>query len=409
MHIIRLRALLLGVVVSLPLGASGAPPGAPPSALGTLRSLVEQAWLRSPSARGIVARQGEIDAARDLSDSWIAGQPVLGLSQRDGRWSNQNGVRESEVSMSAPFWTPGQRTARRSLADQSGIELQSQMRKVRLEIAGQVRERLWDAAASQALLEVKESHLRYSGELADEVRRRVRAGELARIDALLAEQEVEAARIAVEQAMAEAHANLSKLRILTGASVALPPEPEPLAATADIQNVRLDAARATESRTQAALRLAQASRSAPSTLSLSVRSERDLAVGAPKRSLGLSLQVPIGTAGRNRPVEAEAQTQLAVAAAEARQAEEVMQAELDLARRQLEHARAALGAADARVRSMQEHQQLIDKAFRLGERGLVDLLRSRALALEAQMAQRQQQVALGRAHAQFNQASGVLP
>jgi outer membrane protein TolC len=123
----------------------------------------------------------------------------------------------------------------------------------------------------------------------------------------------------------------------------------------------------------------------------------------------LSLQVPIGSAGRNRPVEAEAQTQLAVAAAEARQAEDVMQAELELARRQLEHAAGALSAANARVSAMHEHQQLIDKAFRLGERGLADLLRSRALAYEAQVALRQQQVALGRAHAQFNQASGVLP
>lgn len=406
MHVTRLRALLLGaafVLPSLPSAANPTPPGA------TLHALVEQAWLRSPSARGITARQGEIDAARDLSGSWIAGQPVLGLSQRGGRWSDQNGVRESEVSMSAPFWTPGQRSARRTLADQSAIELQSLIRKARLEIAGEVRARLWDAAASDALLEVKQGHLRYSAELADEVRRRVSAGELARVDSLLAQQELEAARIAVEQAKAEAHANVSRLRILTGSSGALPLEPEPLTTVAAIQNVRRDAARATESRTQAALRLAQASRSAPPTLSLAVRSERDPTRGAPERSLGLSLQVPIGSAGRNRPVEAEAQTQLAVAAAEARQAEDVMQAELELARRQLEHAAGALSAANARVSAMHEHQQLIDKAFRLGERGLADLLRSRALAYEAQVALRQQQVALGRAHAQFNQASGVLP
>ena len=406
MHVTRLRALIFGAIFILPLAASGALPAPTPS---TLHALVEQAWLRSPAGRSIAARQGEIDAARDVSGSWIAGQPELGLSQRNGRWSEQNGARESEVSLSAPFWMPGQRSARRNLANQSATELQAQMRKVRLDIAGAVRGQLWDAAASQALLEEKIAHLQYTEALADEVKRRVTAGDLARVDALLADQEVQAVRISVEQAKAEAHASLSKLRILTGPGTALPAQPEPLAAAADTENPRLQAARATENRARAALRLAQSSRSAPPTVSLSVRDQRDRPLGSPERSLGLSLQVPIGTAGRNRPVEAEVQTQIAVAAAEAEQAADVAEADLELARRQLDHARAALAAAGARVNAMREHQQLIEKAFRLGERGLADLLRSRALAHEAQVSQRQQQVALGRAHAQFNQASGVLP
>lgn len=403
MHVTRLRALLISAVLIIPLAASGAP-----AAATTLHALVEQAWLRSPSVRGTAARQGEVDAARALSDSWVAGQPVLGLSQRSDRWSGQSGVRESEVSMSAPFWTPGQRNARRDLAEHSATELQAQVRKVRLDIAGEVRARLWDVAAAQALREEKEDHLHHIEELADEVRRRVAAGELARVDALLADQEVQAARIAVEQTRAEANARLSKLRILAGPLGALPLEPEPLAAAADTANPRLQAARATQIRAEAALRLAQASRSAPPTLALSLRQEPDPLSG-PERSVSLSLQVPIGSAGRNRPVEAQAQTQIAVAAAEAQQTEEITQAELDSARVQLEHARAALSASGARVSSMREHGQLIEKAFRLGERGLADLLRSRALAHEAQVARRQQEVALGRAHAQFNQASGVLP
>ncbi|MBC7859467.1 MAG: TolC family protein [Burkholderiaceae bacterium] len=402
MHVTRLRALLISAVFIMPLAAGGAP-----AAPVTLHALVEQAWLRSPSLRGTAARQGEVDAARALSGSWVAGQPVLGLSQRSDRWSGQSGVRESEVSMSAPFWTPRQRNARRDLAEHSATELQAQVRKVRLDIAGEVRARLWDVATAQALREEKEDHLHHIEELADEVRRRVAAGELARVDALLADQEVQAARIAVEQTRAEANARLSKLRILAGPLGALPLEPEPLAA-ADTENPRLQAARATQIRAEAALRLAQASRSAPPTLALSLRQEPDPLSG-PERSVSLSLQVPIGSAGRNRPVEAQAQTQIAVAAAEAQQTEEITQAELDSARVQLEHARAALSASGARVSSMREHEQLIEKAFRLGERGLADLLRSRALAHEAQVARRQQEVALGRAHAQFNQASGVLP
>ncbi len=121
----------LALTLVLPLAATGAP--ATPT---SLHALVEQAWLRAPAGRGALARQAEIDAARDLSGAWTAGQPVLGLSQRSGQWTDQAGVRESEVSMSAPFWTPGQRTARRNLAEHSAAELHAQIRKLRLDLAG---------------------------------------------------------------------------------------------------------------------------------------------------------------------------------------------------------------------------------------------------------------------------------
>lgn len=409
MHVPRLRALCISAVLIVPSAASSAQ--ALPTSLPTL---VEQAWQRSPTARGMVARQGEVDATRAVSASWIAGQPVLGLSQRRGRWIDQGQVRESEVSISAPFSTPGQRSARRGLADLSAAELQAHTAKARLDIAGQVRARLWDAAAAQAMQEEKAGHLHHSEELAEEIGRRVAAGELAKVDALLMDQEVQGARIAVEQAKADALASLAKLRILAGPFGALPFAreplvPEPIAGKAAIDSPHVLAARATSSRAAAALRLAQATRSAAPTVSLSLRHERDPLLAGPERSVGLALQIPIGSAGRNRPAEAQAHTQIAVAAAEAAQAQDSNVAELELARAQLGHAHAALAASDDRVNAMREHQRLIEKAFRLGERGLGDLLRSRALAHEAQVAQRQQQVAVGRAHAEFNQASGVLP
>ena len=406
MHVPRLLAPVIGALpvltlLFLPLAAAGAP--------SVLHDMVERAWLRAPAARGVSARQAEVDAARDLAGAWVAGQPVLGLSQRNGRSHAADGLRESEVSMSAPVWTPGQRNARRSLAEQSAAKLDAHARKTRLDVAGEVRMRLWDAAAARALLDEREGHLHHIEDLTEEVRLRVAAGELARVDALLAEQEVYAARIAVQQAKAEVLATLAKLQILTGPLAVLPTEPEPLAPEAAATDPRLLAARATESRAQAALQLAQASRSAPPTIGLSLRRERDSPLAAPERSLGLSLQVPLGSAGRNRPAETQVQTQIAVAAAEARQTEDTVREELALARLQLDNARAMRATARARAAAMREHHQLIDKAFKLGERGLADLLRSRALSHEADVAERQQEVALGRAHAQFNQASGVLP
>lgn len=58
---------------------------------------------------------------------------------------------------------------------------------------------------------------------------------------------------------------------------------------------------------------------------------------------------------------------------------------------------------------MHEHTQLIEKAFRLGERGLAELLRSEVLSHEADVAVNQQQIAVGLARARLNQAFGVIP
>lgn len=404
MHVPRLRALIGCAVLSVPLAAIGAPDTA-----ASLHALFEQAWQRSPAARGATARQGEIAAADALADAWLAGQPVLGLSQRNSRARESHGGRESEVSMAASFWTPRQRAARQDVARRSAAEQQAHLDKVKLDLAGEVRARLWDAGAAQALQEEKEGHLHHTEELAEEVGRRVAAGDLARVDALMADQEVQAARIAVQQARAEAEASLSRLQILAGPVRTLPLAPESLASGATGEDARVRAARALRDRASAALGLSQASRSAPPTVALSLREERDPMLAGPERSLGVQLQVPIGSAGRNGPAESQAQTQLAVAAAEVEQMEEIARADFALARTALDHARAALAIALARVEAMREHEQLIAKAFRLGERGLADLLRSRALAHEAQVARRQQEVALGRAHAQLNQASGVLP
>ena len=84
-------------------------------------------------------------------------------------------------------------------------------------------------------------------------------------------------------------------------------------------------------------------------------------------------------------------------------------ADAALAQEQLANAEAALAAAASRAKAMHEHKALLEKAFRLGERSLADVLRSRALSHEADVALRQQRVALGLAHAQLNQARGLLP
>jgi outer membrane protein TolC len=408
-----MRAQSLHVLITLAafampcLATAAPPPPVPPGA--TMRDAVETAWLRSVPARTLEARRGEVEAGVSTARSWVAGTPTLGLSQRSDRWTDKGERRESEVSLATPLWLPGQKSAREALAARSADDLSAQILQARLAVAGEVRNRAWEAAAAQETLAEQQDHLHHLEELAADVQRRVKAGDLARTDGLLAQQEVLASQIAVTAAATRATETLQRFRVLTGLAALPQLTPEPLAGDTAPVNLRLAAAQASERRAQAALRLAEATRSGPPSVGVSYRHEQEGDLAGPGRSVAIALQIPLGSKARNRPVEALAQTQIATAAAEAAEAQASIDAELAMAQDKLANARTALEAATARATALREHTALIDKAFRQGERALAEVLRSRILSHEAEVALRQQRIAVGLAHAQLNQARGILP
>ena len=408
MRVCRLSLYVATAAVAWPCLAIAASAAEPASA-ASLRTGVENAWSRSSTLSTLVARQDEMAAARASARSWIAGSPTVGLSQRNDRGNSLRDQRESEVSLSAPVWLPGQRSAREAVAARSTDEVSAQLLRARLEIAGEVRTRLWEAAGAREALAEKEDHLHHMEELSSDVERRVKAGDLARSDGLLAQQEVLAAQVEVALARTRAAEALARYRVLTGTADLPLLEPETLREPIAPGNARLAAARATELRAQAGLRLAEATRRAAPSVAVSLRREQESNLGEPTNSIAVAVQIPLGSAARNRPAETLARTQIAAAAADAAQAEAVVESDAALAQEQLRNAEAALASATGRADAMHEHRALIEKAFRLGERPLAEVLRSNALTHEADVAVRQQRVALGLAHAQVNQARGILP
>lgn len=399
-----------GLALQCVAGAAPATPPTMPIPVGTsLQQAVDSAWRRAPVARTLEARQDEAAAARGLAGSWLAANPTLGLSQRADTGASGRDQRESDLSVSTSIWLPHQKRARETLAERSTEEIAAHLGATRLEIAGLVRSRLWEAAAARVMLDERQGHVQHLEQLAEEVQRRVKAGDLARSDGLLAEQEVLAARVQVLHARTAAADALARYRVLTGLPELPALEPEPLHDTDAPANPRLQAAQASEQRARASLRLAEASRAAPPTVALSVRREDERTLREPARSIGIALQIPLGSAGRNRSIEAQASTVIATAAAEAAQVRASAAADVEVARERLANTRLAFATAEERAAALHEHTALFAKAFQHGERGLAELLRSHALTHEADVAVAQQRVALGLAHASLNQALGILP
>lgn len=374
-----------------------------------LKTAVDAAWQRSPQARMLEARRDEMLAGHEAARTWIAGSPSIGLSQRTDRWTDKNGVRESDVSLSAPIWLPGQKSARETLAQTSADALEAQIAEARLAIAGEVRERLWALAAARESRVETQNQQKYLEAIAEEVMRRVKAGDLAKADGLLARQEVLAAKAAVSAAQAKVQEALARYQTLTGQPDSPMPQPEALAKAMQEPHPRILAARAALQRSEASLDAVNRTRSDPPTVGVSYRRERDRPATPASSSVTFGVQIPIGTAARNRPLETAAQTQIASASAEVAQTEASVRADEGLAREQLATAERALEAAVQRTALTREHTQLTEKAFRLGERGLAELLRSQALSREAELGERQQRVAVGLAHARLNQALGITP
>ena len=396
-----LSLLFSAVVLASPMALSQA---GPPS----LKMAFDAAWQRSPQGRTLEARRNEMLAGRDAAQSWIAGSPTVGLAQRSDRWTDRNGIRETEASFSAPVWLPGQKAARQSLAESSSEDLEAQIANARLAVAGEVRERLWAVAAAREEVDEAEDHEDHLEAIAEEVRRRVIAGDLARIDGILAQQEVLAAKGAIASARARLQEAMARYTTLTGQAEIPPTEPEPIDTRLREPHPRLLAARTAVKRSQASLDVVNRTRSEPPTVGLLMRREKDSATSA-MSSVGVVVQIPIGTSARSRPLETAAQTQIASATAELAQAEATLQADIDLAKQQLNASRQALDAATSRLDLAREHTALIEKAFRLGERGLAEFLRSQSQLHDAGFAESQQRVVVGLAHARLNQALGITP
>lgn len=374
-----------------------------------LKAALEAAWQRSPQARTLEARRDEAVAGREAAQSWIAGSPAVGLSQRTDRWTTREGVRETEVSLSTPIWLPSQKSARRAQADVSTEDLEAQIANARLSLAGEVRERLWAVAAAKETLDEAKTHYKHLEAMTDEVMRRVNAGDLARTDGMLAQQEALAGKAAVVEAQVKLQEALTRYTTLTGLTDVSQIEPERIGAEMRAPHPKLLAAKTAVQHAQASMNVVSKSRSEPPTVGVAMRRERDGAAADSASSVTFAVEIPIGTNARNRPLETAARTQIATASAEYAQVEALLRAEVDLARQQLAASQQTLETASSRAALAREHAQLIEKAFRVGERGLAEMLRARTVVHEAEVAERQQRVAVGLAHARLNQALGITP
>jgi outer membrane protein, heavy metal efflux system len=269
----------------------------------TLRAALDAAWQRAVAARESDGQRRRTEADRAAARSFWAAPPSLELSHRSDRLNRNAGVRETEIGVAVALWLPGQKAARAGIADAAAAQALAAEQVARLRLAGELREAAWQIATLQAELAQADTQARALKQLTDDVDRRVRAGDLARADALAARAEQLAAAAQQSDVRQRLQATRARWVLLTGLAAAPDLEPAAGDVTSNSAAPHPELQLATQSIELARQRveLMRRSRRDAPELTVGVRQDVPGRAEASQGSLVVGLRLPFGTDGRNRP------------------------------------------------------------------------------------------------------------
>jgi len=363
-----------------------------------------------PTARpGALRSMGT--AIRGQADSLVAQDPALRLKHQGDQLTSDTGYYEWEAMVDLPLWLPGQRAARRTLAETLGLRADALERYLQWEIAGRVREAAWAAALAQGRVRHAEHRLEDTQALERNVARRVAAGELAQLDLLLAQQETLTAEVDLQSARAELDTTRHRFSLLTDRNDLPAPLEEQVAPVVElaVDHPGLAAAEATVAQTRAERDRVGTERRANPTLSLGGKRTRDSSYSDPDTSLSVELSIPFGLGSQAAPRMAEAELAYTEQLTERQRLQRELDTEIKLAETGIGAARAALSVAQRQQALAAKALALIERGFELGEIDLAELLRERTKAQEAALNLEVRRLELGQAASLLNQALGVVP
>ena len=377
---------------------------------GTLRDAVERAWARQPAARAQPARAEEFVARRDAAGAAFPEPPSFSFSNRDDRFHRDEGARELEAAIALPLWLPGEQGRQTSIVNAERNQYETGLTATKLKIAGDVRDVYWQAHLAENELVLARRKAQEAAVLAADVERRVKAGDLARVDLNQAQAAERLARAALTEAEIKAFRARQAFAVLTGIST-LPAAEEssaPAGSALDDHPVLAPLQRAVVT-TQAKLSQATQSLRNNPELELGLRRERGLSDESYAHSFQMRFRLPFATDARNKPRIAAANAELIEAQAAYGIERAKVAAEIEAAQRELEQSRTVVQLTEARFTLAADTQRLLAKAFALGELDLIARLRAENERFEAELNFTRARHEAARAISRLNQALGVLP
>ena len=384
---------------------------APPvGAEGALREAVERAWARQPAYRAQLSRTEEFAAKRDAAQALFPEPPSLIVSNRDDRLHRDQGARELSAAIALPLWLPGERGRQGAVVSAESDQYDAALAAAKLKVAGEVREAYWQARLTENELTLARRKVDEAAVLAADVERRVKAGDLARVDLNQAQAAERLARAALTEGEIKTFRARQGFDVLTGLSTLPSGEEIPTAqATLLDDHPLLAPLQRAVATNQAKLNQATQSLRGNPELELGLRRERGLFDEPYAHSLEFRFRLPFATDARNKPRIAAANAELIEVQAAFGLERTRLAAEVEAARREQEQARVVVQLTETRFTLAADTQRLLAKAFALGELDLVSRLRAENERFESELNFTRAKLEGSRAVARMNQALGVLP
>ncbi len=418
-------ALALGFCLalpSLPLRAAEAP-RANPAAITTLAEALAQAWPRHPAARSASAAQALMAQQSEAAERWLAAPPSLQLSRRSDGWGGSSqGLREDEAALELPLRWPGERQAERRSAEAQGQHWSRAQAAARWALSGELREAWWALRLAATEQTAAEQQLANLQALRADVQRRLKAGDLARLDlnqALSAEQSAQAAWAEAQAARAAAQSNWA---LLVGSASTCPESldsgfdpasaevpTDAAAATSTPEHPALSLLQARSALLSAQLARARAGSYAGPTVGLALLRERGSSLEPAANSARLTLRLPLGRQPELDLQAAQLATERAELEAELARFQERQAAAIVQARQQLQRSAEQAARAESRLALAADSLSLQRHAFSLGAIDLPTRLRAEAEQAQAQLALARARIEQQRSASRLNQTLGLMP
>ncbi len=376
----------------------------------SIKDAVEAAWARSPQGQSALARSAEFRAKADAAQRWFAEPPAITLGQRSDKLNNNRGARETEIELSLPIRPWGSRDAEVSLANAETEHQATALLHAKWLLAGQVREAYWATVEGDIAHKLAIEKSNQAIKFAEDIQRRVVAGELAKIDANRAEADKELAFIARTEADFKFRASVRQFTQLTGLVLGQANAEKPAKMSFSLAaHPAYIAEQSSIARAKAKFDVASRVTRDPFELTFTTIREREDFADSSKSSARIGIRIPFATSARNQPRITEANAERIEAEAKLPLLAQLLDSEYTAADAMLPRLTTLVASAARRAALSRETANLIDKSFSLGETDLPTKRRAEAERFEAERAAELAKIAYDRAVSQFNQSLGLLP
>ena len=372
---------------------------------------VAAAWALLPQRQAYDARQQTAAARYAAGGAYFPNAPyATGTFVNDKiAGSNYNYI-TSQGQFSTPLWLPGEGTATQAVAQADANAAAAEAEAAHHALALQVLDLAAQATAAVNARDVEARRLATAEALAASVAQRFKVGEAANSDALAAAADAAGVQVALSAAEAQIGTALASLAQLTGQD-AIPRLGGDAAAASSTQrppdsHPRIVAAERAVAAAEANARLVRIENRSSPEIGVQGINEKQPGTRWDTR-FGVVFTLPFATEARNAPRRAAAEQQVTQARVQLELARRAVLAGLRQAEAELTGAERGLAAATAAAEQLGKRRGQIERAWKLGEMSLIELVRANALAYDAELAQAKARTGVDVARIRLRLAQGA--